>query len=269
VAKGDGKGWSKGRRAANDPRIAKNAEAHRGKTYESHIHPDDDRRRKSPPASIVWTPTLAYAVGLLATDGCQTDGRHLAFPSADRELVEILLRSLGKTNKIARVGTRTGGVVYRTQIGDVLLCRWLLGVGVTPRKSLTLGALVVPDSLIPECARGLLDGDGSIANFTTRPTRKKYPNYYYERLYVEFNSASRSHLDWLRSKLEPFAQHRGWLIVTPATEDRHEYCSLRYGKGASLRLLLQLYRDVSVPRLERKWAIWDDYRQRHGAEGGI
>jgi len=99
VVKGEGKGWSKGRKASDDPRIAKNAEAHRGKTYVPHLPPADDRRRRAAPASTEWTPTLAYAVGLLATDGCQTDGRHLAFPSADRELVEILLRCLGKTNR--------------------------------------------------------------------------------------------------------------------------------------------------------------------------
>jgi len=58
VAKGEGKGWSKGRNASNDPRIAKNAEAHRGKTYRSHVGVDQDRRRKSPLASIEWTPTL-------------------------------------------------------------------------------------------------------------------------------------------------------------------------------------------------------------------
>lgn len=126
VPKGEGKGWAKGRKASNDPRIAKDAEAHRGRTYLSHVAPDADRRRKSPPASVEWTPTLAYAVGLLATDGCQTDGRHLAFPSADRELVEILLRCLGKTNKISEIRTKAGGVFYKTQIGDVLLCRWLL-----------------------------------------------------------------------------------------------------------------------------------------------
>lgn len=268
MAKGEGKGWAKGRKAADDPRIAGNAAAHRGKTYTAHVPAQNDGRRRASPASTEWTPTLAYAVGLLATDGCQTDGRHLAFPSADRELVDILLGCLGRTNKVSAVRTRTGGVVYRTQVGDVLLCRWLHGVGVTPRKSLTLGGLVVPDRLIPECARGLLDGDGSIANFTCRPTRKKYPNYAYERLYVEFNSASRGHREWLRSRLEPFAGSRGWLIVTPPKEHRSEYCSLRYGKAASLRLLPQLYRDVAVPRLQRKWAVWLDYLLRHGAEGG-
>ena len=268
MATGEGKGWAKGRKARDDPRIAKNAEAHHGKTYVSHVPATADRRRRTAPASTEWTPTLAYAVGLLATDGCQTDGRHLAFPSADRELVEILLRCLGKTNKIAEIRTRTGGIVYKTQIGDVLLCRWLLGVGVTPRKSLTLAGLGVPDALLVECARGLLDGDGSIANFTGTPTKRRYPDYRYERLYLEFNSASRAHLDWLRLKLEPFADDRGWLIIRPPTEGRKEYCTLRYGRRATLRLLPLIYRDESVPRLERKWKIWERYRVRNGADGG-
>lgn len=268
MPRGEGKGWAKGRKAESDPRIAKNADAHRGQTYFSHIAPDQDRRRRSPPFAAEWTPILAYAVGLLATDGCQTDGRHLAFPSADRELVEILLRCLGKTKKIATVPTRTGGVVYRTQIGDVLLCRWLLGVGVTPRKSLTLGGLAVPDLLVLECARGLLDGDGSVSNFTHRPTKRKYPHYRYERLYVEFNSASRAHLEWLRSRLAPWARRQRLVEHQAADARPDEYCTLRYGKHASLRLLPQLYRNASVPRLERKWRVWDDFRRRHCAEGG-
>ena len=263
MAKGEGKGWSKGRRASDDPRVAKNAAAHRGKRYRSHLAPLEDRRRKSAPASIEWTPTLAYAVGLLATDGCQTDGRHIAFPSADRELVEILLRCLGKTNKIAVAKTRTGGVVYRTQFGDVLFCRWLLTVGVTPRKSLTLGPLNVPDNLILECARGLMDGDGGITNFTHAATKKAYPNYRYERIVVGFNSASRVHLEWLREKLAPYANGPGWLGVKPATPERHEFAMLRYGKRDGLRLLQFLYRDPNVPCLQRKYRIWRSYLERH------
>ena len=263
MAQGEGKGWAKGRKASNDPRIAKNAEAHRGKTYQSHVDPERDRRRRAPLASLEWTPTLAYAVGLLATDGCQTDGRHLAFPSADRELVEILLRCLGKTNKIATVLTKRGGVVYRTQIGDVRLCRWLLTIGVTPRKSLTLGSLNVPDDLILECARGLLDGDGDITNFTHAPTKKAYPNYRYERIVLGFNSASRAHLEWLRTKLEPHVSPPGWLGITAATNERHEYVTLRYGKRDGLRLLRLLYRDPTVPRLERKYGIWQSFLERH------
>jgi hypothetical protein len=265
VVKGEGKGWSKGRKASDDPRIAKNAQAHRGKTYVPHPPPADDRRRRAAPASTEWTPTLAYAVGLLATDGCQTDGRHLAFPSADRELVEVLLRCLGKTNKIRAERTRIGGVVYRTQIGDVAFCRWLTTIGITRRKSLTLGPLAVPDEFILECARGLMDGDGGITNFTHAATKKTYPNYRYERIVLGFTSASRPHLEWLRRKLEPYAGARGWLIVRPATDGRHAFFSLRYGKRDGLRLLPFIYRDTTVPRLERKHRIWRSYIERHPA----
>ncbi|HEV2010144.1 MAG TPA: hypothetical protein VGS17_03855 [Candidatus Limnocylindria bacterium] len=265
MATGGGKGWAKGRRARDDPRIAKNAEAHRGKTYVSHRAAAGDRRRRAAPASTEWTPTLAYAVGLLATDGCQTDGRHLAFPSADRELVEILLRCLGKTNKIAEIRTRTGGIVYKTQIGDVALCRWLETIGITRRKSLTLGPLAVPDELILECARGLMDGDGGITNFTHAATKKTYPNYRYERIVLGFTSASRPHLDWLRGKLESYAAAPGWLIVTPPKDGRHAFFSLRYGKRDGLRLLPFIYRDTSVPWLERKHRIWRSYVERHPA----
>jgi hypothetical protein len=83
---------------------------------------------------------------------------------ADRELVEIVLRCLGKQNKIGEQRSKKGTVFYRAQMGDVAVCRWLRGVGITPRKSLTLGALAVPDAFLPECARGLMEGDGSILN---------------------------------------------------------------------------------------------------------
>lgn len=89
--------------------------------------------------------------------------------------MEILLTCLGKHNKISKIRTRTGGIVYRTQVGDVALCRWLLTVGVTPRKSLTLGSLNVPDECFLECVRGLLDGDGDITNFVHAPTKKTHP----------------------------------------------------------------------------------------------
>ncbi|HZP95285.1 MAG TPA: hypothetical protein VFC31_02970 [Candidatus Limnocylindria bacterium] len=62
-----------------------------------------------------------------------------------------------------------------------------------PRKSLIRGAIDVPDGNLPPLR--LLDGDGYIASFVHRPTVATYPIYDYERLWVCFNSASRSHLE--------------------------------------------------------------------------
>lgn len=144
VAAGEGKGWAKGRSANDDPRIARAAASHRGKQYVPRLPPDEDRRRTSAPVDTAWTPTLAYAIGLMATDGCVVDGDHVSFPSADRELVELFAMCLGKRNQISPFRTRTGGIAYRVQFGDVAFCRWLAAIGITGRKSLTIGALDVP-----------------------------------------------------------------------------------------------------------------------------
>jgi len=39
--------------------------------------------------------------------------------------------------------------------------------------------------------------------------------------------------------------------------------TLRYGKRDGLRLLRLLYRDPTVPRLERKYGIWQSFLERH------
>ena len=156
------KSWSKGLTAATDPRVARAAAAHRGVRYVSHLSPEFDRRRRSAPVITEdWNTHLAYAVGLIATDGCLVRGRTIAFNSKDHELVASLLQCLGKNNKIAPFRTRVGNTAYRTQIGDVGFYRWLLTIGLSPRKSLTLGAISVPDEFLLALVRGLLDGDGS------------------------------------------------------------------------------------------------------------
>ena len=186
---GEGKGWAKGRNAKNDPRIARAAAAHRGMQYVPRVPPKQDRRRKTAPAVIEWRPNFAYAMGLLATDGAIVRGRTISFPSADRELVEHLLRCLGKANTISQVRTKSGGTAYRTQIGDVALCRWLPTIGITARKSLVLGAVDVPDALLADLLRGLLDGDGSIINKRARADTGRTRDYQWEYLRTTFLSA--------------------------------------------------------------------------------
>jgi hypothetical protein len=212
---------------------------------------------------------MAYIVGLTATDGCLFTGRRkINFKSEDRQLVETYLSVLGRSNRVKQAPTRTGGVVYFTEFHDSRLYEWFRSVGLTPRKSLTLGALDVPNAHLIPLARGLMDGDGSILNFVHRPTVKAQPNYWYERLWVCFHSASRPHIDWLRERLSPIAQSGGYLEVAKR-EGRHDFYKLKYGKAATVALLTAFYADDNAPRLVRKWEIWNDYvNRRVGADGG-
>jgi hypothetical protein len=177
--------------------------------------------------------------------------------------VEILLACLGKTNKIAEVRTRTGGIVYKTQIGDVALCRWLLTVGITPAESLTIGGLAVPDDFLLPLARGLLDGDGSIMNKVARADTKRRSDYHWEYLQTKFVSASRRHLVWLRERLQTATGLDGYLMITPAKDRRQACYALRFSKHASVKLLPLIYADANAPRLTRKWSVWADYAARH------
>jgi hypothetical protein len=269
VAAGEGKGWSKGRSAKDDPRIARAAAAHRGMQYVPQVPPEQDRRRKSAPAVIKWVPKFAYAIGLLATDGAIVRGRTISFPSADRELVEHVLECLGKTNMISEFRTETGSIAYRTQIGDVALCRWLPTIGITARKSLILGAITVPDELLPDLLRGLLDGDGSIINKRARADTGRRRDYYWEYLRTSFLSASRAHIVWLRERIAAAYGLDGYIAIARARDGHHEMYTLRFGKRASLDLLPRIYADPHALRLTRKWRVWADYQKRHSIEARV
>lgn len=260
---GEGKGWAKGRTAKDDPRVARAAATHRGMEYVSRLPPDRDRRRTSAPVDTTWSPTLAYAIGLMATDGCVADRDHISFPSADRELAELFAKCLGKANPISEFRTQSGGIAYRVQFGDVLFCRWLAGIGITERKSLTIGAIRVPDDLLLDLTRGLLDGDGSIINKRTRADTGRRSNYYWEYLQTKFVCASRPHLEWLRDQLKMSLGIDGLIITRAARGRKHACYTLRYGKRASHVLLPAVYRDPCAPRLTRKWLVWQRYLEGH------
>lgn len=207
---------------------------------------------------------MAYVVGLIATDGCLINtGRHIAFDSCDEQLILTYLTCLGRPARYRRLRTRLGHWRYQAVFSDVAFYRWLLLQGLTQRKSLTLGAVAVPDEYLAHFARGLLDGDGTISNFTHVPTRATYPGYVYERLWVFFTSASKAHVEWLKAMIDDSYGLSGYIERRPPRPPSKEYFRLKYGKRDSIVLLRALYPSESVPKLERKWRIWDEYVRRH------
>lgn len=205
---------------------------------------------------------MAYIVGLTATDGCLVSGRRqINFKSQDRDLVVLYVRLLGRSNKVGTERTRKGGTAYRVQFGDSVWYEWLRSIGLSPRKSLTLGAIDVPDAWLLPLVRGLLDGDGSITNKVYRADTKRRDDYYWEYLLIRFSSASKRHLEWLAGRIFAATGLHGYLQeIRRKVPDpkRHPFFQLRYGKRASLVLLPLLY-PSGAPCLERKRAIWVAY----------
>lgn len=211
---------------------------------------------------------MAYIVGLTATDGClYSKRRRMNFKSNDYALVDTYLRLLGRTNRIKEARTRNGGVVYFTEFHDTALYGWFRSIGLSPRKSLTLGALDVPDAFLMPLVRGLLEGDGSIINKVYRADTGRRSDYFWEYLITSFTSASRDHLAWLHVALRRVAGVEGYLYQASTTSAGNPFFQLRYGKRASL-ILLPLVYPPSVPCLERKRSIWAAYAVRHAVPLG-
>ena len=195
--------------------------------------------------SAEWSPDLAYAVGLLVTDGnLSSDGRHMDFTSKDKQLVETFRSCLGIDNKIGRkTSSYTGKNNYlRVQFGDVLFYRWLEGVGLKPNKSKTLGALKVPDAYFFDFLRGCFDGDGSIYAYLDPRWHSSY------MFYLTFVSASDPFLEWLGTTISRLTSIKGRL-----GESGKGVSSLRFAKKGTRILFDRMFYSHGLPCLGRKF----------------
>ncbi len=141
----------------------------------------------------------------------------------------MTLACVGHNARPQRVRGGSGSHAYHVQFSDVALYSWLERLGLSPRKSFVLGKIDVPEQHLLALTRGLLDGDGTVANYTHLPTKRKYPNYRYERLFVRFHSASPRHLDCLRDRLLHFGLHGS---LGPRRSRKMTMYVLEYGKNA-------------------------------------
>lgn len=259
------KSWAKGLTKETDGRVARAAQAHRGKKY----------HRRTPIAlckfhragtvrtgPLEWSAEIAYAVGLVATDGCLAGSRtRIDFTSCDLDLVETFLRCVGRPDGHIWAEKGKRGPVYRARFGDLELYRWLESVGLTPRKSLTLASLAVPVEFIAPAIRGLIDGDGSVECYVHKPIKKVDRTYGYQRLIVSFSSASRVHCEWVQEVLRQRLKLRGAIHTSPR-QPHHDMHQLKYGKHDSIKLLTWVYENSENVRLERKFAVWRGFVER-------
>src|SRR3989344_1533243 len=182
-----------------------------------------------------WTPSLAYAVGLLATDGCLSSKGHLIdLTSKDREQLENFCRCVGVDFRITVKRSGTGRKSSRIQFKNVLFYDFLFSIGLTPAKSKTLGPLKIPQKYFFHFLRGVFDGDGSTYSYWDPRWKSSFI------FYLCFASASHNFLLWLQRTL----QARLHVVGHITSANGHSTKQLRYAKREGLKVLQRMYRNA-------------------------
>jgi hypothetical protein len=195
-----------------------------------------------------WSPSFAYAIGLLTSDGCLlNDGRHIDFTSKDKNLCETFKQCLG-LNRI-KIGVKSSGSIkhtnkkyFRVQFGDVLFYQFLLGVGLFSAKSKELGELDIPKKYFFDFLRGHFDGDGTFYSYFDPRWKNSF------MFYTVFISSSKQHILWLRELLRIYIRVSGHI----SHDKKKSTYLLRYAKKESIIVLKKMYHNKAVPCLVRK-----------------
>lgn len=194
---------------------------------------------------IVWSSNLAYAVGLMATDGnLSKDGRHIILVSKDLDQIQNFCKCLEIKPKI---GVKIGGFpgstkCYYVQFSGIALYKFFTEIGLTPAKSKTLGKLDIPDKYFFDFLRGSFDGDGSSYSYWDKRWRSSY------LFYLSFTSASQAHCTWLQNYIELLTKVRGHI----SKQANSGVYQLRFAKTEARIIVNKMYYKPTVVCLERK-----------------
>lgn len=191
-----------------------------------------------------WSSNLAYAIGLITTDGCLSSNRLLIdLTSKDREQLLNFCKCVGVDFKIGSKWGIKGDECLRIQFKNRFFYDFLLSIGLTPKKSLTMGKLKIPDKYFFDFLRGCFDGDGCFYSYWDPRWRSSH------MFYLTFGSASRTHILWLQEEIYKSLVIKGHISKS---QRKGSIYSLRYAKKEAMEIIKKMYYNPNVVCLPRK-----------------
>jgi hypothetical protein len=114
-----------------------------------------------------WNDYSAWMLGLIWSDGCLFRNT-IEICSKDLQLLELVMALIGG----GQYALKNGGRHIRVYFTSAHIAAQLRAVGLTEKKSLTIGWPAIPEEWEPAFMRGLIDGDGSVLERHDRPGQR-------------------------------------------------------------------------------------------------
>lgn len=191
---------------------------------------------------------LWYFIGLMATDGnLSKDGRHIEITSKNKSHLIAVKNSLGLENNKISKKSRDGSnnkLYPRLQFSDIKLYKFLLTLGLIPKKSLTLGKIKLNYTYFSDFLRGVIDGDGCISTWIHKTNLGRQWS-------LRITSAAPKFIQWLKKEIENYFDIKGKLYKYRYKNKKNDIYILKFGKLATKIIIEGIYKKDSV-FLDRK-----------------
>ncbi len=185
-------------------------------------------------------------VGLIATDGCLCpDGRHIDITSKDFRFLQAIKDTIGLGNKISIKYNGRKQEYSHIQISNKNFYEFLLSVGLTQNKSLTLSEVDVPNQFFIDFLRGVIDGDGCIRHWI-------HPSNKCEQWSLRIYSGSEKFISWLNNTIKQLLK-----VFGRVHKNASNIWVLKYGKMAARGIARQCYYEGCLG-LDRKIQLAGD-----------
>lgn len=191
---------------------------------------------------------LWYFIGLLAADGCLSgDGRHIEVTSKSKNHLLSVKKTLGLKIKLGNKSRKKSGVkvYYRLQFSDVKLYKYLVTLGLAPKKSLTLGKIKTDQKYFSHFLRGVIDGDGCISTWI-------HASNLHRQWSLRITSAAPVFIKWLKEEIEKHFCVKGKLYGYKYTGKKNNIYILKFGKLPTKVIIKSVYGKKKSCCLDRK-----------------
>jgi hypothetical protein len=212
-----------------------------------------------------WNSEMSYILGYIVADGCICEDKKrkknpfsFNITSADREHLYKIKEALGSEYKIGDKLSSNGNIIAQMQFRNKIIVSDLMKLGITFRKTYSLGLVKVQEEYFADFVRGFFDGDGSVFIYNVNNT---------PQIKVGFVCASLEFITDFNQKLCCLLKIKEKSIhCIPAKENKVNKYSIDFYISDCEKLYSFMYGNNPEIYLERKRKIfeeWQNIKRRH------